>query len=89
MLFRSQQTGNNSAPRYGDRIQPGARAPGPNFQRTQSTSDMVTYVPTRIQLTIGAVPIVSRNDISRRFSLYDYGSGELLRGSQNGGAGIW
>jgi hypothetical protein len=50
-----------------------------------------TYVPTKVQFTIGGVPIVTRNDISNNFSLEKYASGELLRGSkrQQGGGGIW
>jgi hypothetical protein len=53
------------------------------------TGDEITYVPTKIQLQITAVPIVTRNDISNRFSLKDYASGELLRGTKNNGGGIW
>lgn len=48
-----------------------------------------TYVPTRIQIAITALPVVSRNDISNNFSLQKYGSGELLRGTKRGGGGIW
>lgn len=48
-----------------------------------------TYIPTRIQIAITALPVVSRNDISNTFSLQKYGSGELLRGSKRGGGGIW
>lgn len=50
-----------------------------------------TYVPTKLQIQIGAIPIVSRRDISQNFSLRDYASGTLLKGSQRGdqGGGIW
>jgi hypothetical protein len=48
-----------------------------------------TYIPTRIQIAVTALPVVSRNDISNTFSLQKYGSGELLRGSKRGGGGIW
>lgn len=49
-----------------------------------------TYVPTRIQIAITALPVVSRNDISNNFSLQQYGSGKLLRGSRKPGlGGIW
>lgn len=47
-----------------------------------------TYVPTKLQMQITAIPIISRQDISTGFSLRDYASGELLRGSTRGG-GIW
>jgi hypothetical protein len=46
-------------------------------------------VPTKIQIQITAVPIVTRNDISNNFNLADYASGELLRGSRRNGGGIW
>lgn len=48
-----------------------------------------TYVPTKMQIQISAIPIVSRNDISNRFSLADYATGNLLRGTQNSTKGIW
>lgn len=38
-----------------------------------------TYVPTKIQLQIGAVPLVSRYDISNNFSVKNYANGELLK----------
>lgn len=47
-----------------------------------------TYVPTKVQMQISAVPIISRQDISQNFSLRDYASGELLKGASRGG-GIW
>lgn len=49
----------------------------------------VTYVPTKMQIQIGAIPIMSRNDISNNFSLNDYASGKLLRGIQNVRGGFW
>ena len=48
-----------------------------------------TYVPTKIQISISAIPIITRNDISNKFSLKDYATGKLLRGSKNNGGGIW
>lgn len=48
-----------------------------------------TYVPTKLQITVSAVPIVSRNDISNKFSLKDYATGSLLRGTKRSGGGIW
>jgi hypothetical protein len=35
------------------------------------------------------MPVVSRNDISNRFSLKDYASGNLLLGTKNKGGGLW
>jgi hypothetical protein len=62
----------------------------PNFT-TQNTliNSNATYVPTKIQLQITCIPIVTRNDISNRFSLKEYATGALLRGSKNSGGGIW
>jgi len=48
-----------------------------------------TYVPTKIQISITAVPIVTRNDISNSFSFDRYATGALLRGSERSSGGIW
>ena len=62
----------------------------PNFT-TQNTliNSNATYVPTKIQLQITCIPIVTRNDISNKFSLKEYATGALLRGSKRSGGGIW
>jgi hypothetical protein len=73
-------------------LSPGAQAAPPKFGLTaaalQSTSD-ATYVPTKMSLSITAIPIVTRNDISNNFSLKDYATGKLLQGSKRQGGGIW
>lgn len=62
----------------------------PTFVQPQTyRTKQPTYIPTRIQIAITALPVVSRNDISNNFSLQKYGSGELLRGTKRGGGGIW
>ena len=38
-----------------------------------------TYVPTKINISISAVPIVSRYDVSNVFSLKDYSNGKLIK----------
>jgi hypothetical protein len=48
-----------------------------------------TYVPTKIQFTISAYPIITRRDMSQNFSLEQYAKGTIYRGSQRGGSGIW
>lgn len=48
-----------------------------------------TYVPTKIQLSITASPIITRQDISSNFSLRDYATGALLRKNNRTGGGIW
>ena len=65
----------------------GGIAP-PNFNPNGGSRD-VTYVPTKMQISISAVPIVTRNDISNKFSLKEYATGKLLRGTQRQGGGIW
>ena len=71
-------------------MSPGALANPPVFNTAKSSKQEPTYVPTKISLTITAVPIVTRNDISNNFSLKEYGTGSLLRGTQRkSGGGIW
>jgi hypothetical protein len=53
-----------------------------------SGSPEPTYVPTRLQIQVNAIPIVSRYDISQVFSLRDYANGSLLQGNKIGG-GMW
>ena len=72
----------------------GGLRPSPNFSSNttltaSSGTTEPTYVPTKIQIQIQAIPIVSRNDISNRFSLKQYATGDLLRGSKNNAGGIW
>jgi hypothetical protein len=60
-----------------------------NWNKTPAGTIEPTYVPTKMQIQISAVPVVARNDISNRFSLTDYATGNLLRGRQNSSGGIW
>ena len=69
-------------------INPGAVSAPPDWQRDTGTKEP-TYVPTKISLSITAIPIVTRNDISNKFSLTEYATGALLRGSKRAGGGIW
>lgn len=62
----------------------------PNFSTQNSMiNSEATYVPTKLQLQITCIPIVTRNDISNTFSLKEYATGQLLRGSKRSGGGIW
>lgn len=79
-----------AANRLGSLILPGGVAPPPVFSPPPAgTSEEATYVPTKIQLQITAVPIITRNDVSKNFSLEKYATGELLRGSNRNGGGMW
>jgi hypothetical protein len=90
----SQTFRNNSPNAANDRLPNSGLSPGggsapPKFNINYS-SKTPTYVPTKIALSITAVPIVTRNDISNHFSLKDYATGDLLRGSRRPrGGGIW
>jgi hypothetical protein len=74
---------------------PGGVTPEPVFgqqtttQTPSASSRTPTYVPTKMNIAITAVPIVTRNDISNRFSLKDYATGKLLQGKENSTVGIW
>jgi hypothetical protein len=48
-----------------------------------------TWVPTKIQLSINCVPIVSRNQVSNIFSLNDYATGKIFNGTNNVNGGFW
>lgn len=69
-------------------VNPGGGTAPPQFTTPAGSRD-VTYVPTKMSIQISAVPIVTRNDISNKFSLKEYGTGKLLRGTQRQGGGIW
>jgi hypothetical protein len=60
-------------------------------QINRSEVGSITRVPTRISLSISCLPVVTRYAISNKFSLEEYATGNLLRGSQNpkNGGGIW
>ena len=73
---------------FGSGLSKGGVKPKPAFGVNLATQD-ATYVPTKISLTINMAPMVTRNDISKNFSLKDYATGKLLRGSQRNGGGIW
>ena len=77
----------SSTVRMGD-LQPGGGTAPAQFNTPPGSRD-VTYVPTKMSISISAVPIVTRNDISNKFSLKEYGTGKLLRGTQRQGGGIW
>lgn len=68
-------------------LAPGAQASAPQF--TKATNTQPTYVPTKMQIVLTAYPMVTRNDISNKFSLKEYATGSLLQGSRRNGGGIW
>lgn len=67
----------------GSNLNKGAKPPTPNFSSITSPESKVTYVPTKLQITLNAYPVVSRKDISENFKLGGndgYGSGKLIKG---------
>lgn len=69
------------------KITKGGLPPPPKFNSLPS--DITTWVPTKIQITIGCVPIMSRNQTANYFSLEDYASGRLIKGTSRPGGGFW
>jgi len=43
-------------------------------------SDIATYVPTSLELTITMLPVQNRLQVSEQFSLKDYANGKLIKG---------
>lgn len=80
-----QVNGNGRLPQG---IQPGGIGSPPQFDN-DGEGFTPSYVPTKIQLAITCLPVISRNAISNKFSLRDYATGKLLQGTKNPGGGIW
>lgn len=80
----------------GLRLQPGGTSQGYIFGSSNRFNSPVppgtvepTYVPTKININISAIPIVSRYEISNNFSIKDYANGSLLQGVKRAGGGFW
>lgn len=66
----------------GSGLNKGGVSTAPKF--TALSNSEATYIPTKIQLSITCVPVVSRNDIAKNFSVEEYAKGTLLAKK-----GIW
>jgi hypothetical protein len=55
----------------------GGGTSAPVFKSLNDGTTQPTYVPTKIQIQFTALPVVSRKDISKNFSLQDFASGKL------------
>lgn len=62
-------------------LQPGGISAEPAW--VQLSNSAATYVPTKLQMTLTCIPIVTRLDISDNFSVDYYATGELYK------SGIW
>jgi hypothetical protein len=49
----------------------------------------VSWVPSKIQLSITCVPMMNRNAVSNEFSFEKYATGSLLNGVQSRSGGFW
>lgn len=68
--------------RLPDGVLPGGLPAPPDFTQVDSpalTPGFATRVPTKIQMAITCIPIVSRGMLSELFSLEEYATGDLLR----------
>jgi hypothetical protein len=77
LISRNNQS---SSLRLPPNILPGGVAPPPTFTEglTEGIYDFtLTWVPTKIQMAITCVPMMSRNDVSNEFSLEGYAQGNL------------
>jgi hypothetical protein len=59
-------------------LMPGATQPQPPVQTLGVNSP--TYVPTKIDLSIGLLPIQTRQQVSQQFSVKEFANGNLLKG---------
>ena len=77
-----------STTRLGPNLTPGGLSAPPAFS-SSTPYTKPAYVPTKMQISISAYPVVTRSDISNNFSLTKYATGELLQGTKRKGGGIW
>lgn len=61
------------------KIAPGGVTP---LAALDTSKNLPTYVPTKINIQFTAYPVVTRNDVSRKFSLTDYATGNLILGDK-------
>lgn len=75
--------------RLGSSITRGGQVPALITNNDTNFTLSPTYVPTKMQIQVTALPIVSRNQISNAFSLRQYATGALTKGNSRAGGGIW
>lgn len=66
---------------FGSGLTVGGITPEPKFNGLSNSQ--ATYIPTKLQITLNAIPIVTRGNIANEFSVKKYATGELLK------KGIW
>lgn len=69
-------------------LTPGAKSSRPEFQIASVSNP--TYVPTKIQISLSCIPIISRFAMANSFSVKEYASGRLTVGAGKSNiGGIW
>ena len=82
--------GATSSSRLGPNVVPGGKGAPPSYGSTpKSSNEATTWIPTKIQLSITCLPIMSRNQVSNNFSVKDYATGTLVQGTKRAGGGFW
>jgi hypothetical protein len=57
---------------------------------TSLSTDEATYVPTKMTISLTCLPVMSRDDVSKNFSLREYAKGTIYPGAKNkSGGGFW
>jgi hypothetical protein len=79
-ISTSSSSGSGGSVGFGGGLSVGGEASAPVFN---SSGGGNTMVPTKMQISFSAIPIVSRLKVSNEFSLEKYSTGSLL------GAGFW
>lgn len=72
----------------GTGVAPGGVPPPPQFAPIAEPGT-VSWVPSKIQLSISCVPMMSRNQVSNEFSFEKYATGSLLNGVDKFSGGFW
>jgi hypothetical protein len=67
----------SSSLRLPSNVVPGGVAAPPMFE-SKPIADRLTWVPTKMQMVITCIPMMSRNEVSNVFSLEEYSNGILV-----------
>jgi hypothetical protein len=67
----------SSSLRLPPNVVPGGVAAPPMFE-SKPIADRLTWVPTKMQMVITCIPMMSRNEVSNVFSLEEYSNGILV-----------
>jgi hypothetical protein len=72
----------------GTGVAKGGVLPPPQFTPIAEPGT-ISWVPSKIQLSITCVPMMNRNAVSNEFSFEKYATGSLLNGAQSRSGGFW